>query len=95
MNYYNEIKNKIIDEEIYQSIKDYSKEHHKVKTYFEIGEILYNAGKHYGENIIGEYSKKFVQNFGTKYDRSNLFRMRKMYFVFSNEKVATVWQQLN
>ncbi len=26
MNYYNEIKNKIIDHEVYEKIKDYSKE---------------------------------------------------------------------
>ena len=26
MNYYNEIKNKLIDNEIYQKVKDYSKE---------------------------------------------------------------------
>lgn len=26
MNYYNEIKNKIIDNEVYQRVKDYSKE---------------------------------------------------------------------
>ena len=36
-NYYAEIKNKIIDNEIYSKIKDYSKERHKVITYFEIG----------------------------------------------------------
>ena len=30
MNYYNEIKNKIIDNEVYLKVKDYSKERHKV-----------------------------------------------------------------
>ena len=40
MNYYNEIKNKIIDNEIYAKVKDYSKERHKVITYFEIGKLL-------------------------------------------------------
>lgn len=28
MNYYNEIKNKLIDDEVYSKIKDYSKERH-------------------------------------------------------------------
>lgn len=37
MNYYNEIKNKIIDNEEYSKVKDYSKEIHKVIAYFEIG----------------------------------------------------------
>jgi len=34
MNYYNGIKNKIIDNEIYSKVKDYSKERHKVITHF-------------------------------------------------------------
>jgi len=58
MKYYNEIKNKLIDSEIYCKIKDYSKERNKVITYFEIGKLLYKAGKIYGEDIIGKYSQK-------------------------------------
>ena len=57
MNYYNEIKNKLIDNEVYSRIKDYSKERYKVITYFEIGRLLYQAGSEYGEDIIGKYSK--------------------------------------
>ena len=30
MNYYNEIKNKLVDNEIYSKVKDYSKGRHKV-----------------------------------------------------------------
>ena len=40
MNYYNEIKNKLIENEIYEKAKDYSKERHRVITYFETGKIL-------------------------------------------------------
>jgi len=40
MNYYNEIKNKLIDNEIYSKVKDYSKERYRVITYFEIGRLL-------------------------------------------------------
>ena len=54
MNYYNEIKNKIIDNEIYAKVKDYSKERHKVITYFEIGRLLNEADGKYGDNIIEE-----------------------------------------
>ena len=64
MNYYNEIKNKLTDEEIYARVKDYSKERHKIKTYFEVGRMLSEAGKHYGEGIIKEYSKKLTQEIG-------------------------------
>lgn len=60
MNYYNEIKNKIIDDEVYSKVKDYSKERHKVITYYEIGKLLTEAGGKYGDNITDEYSKKLV-----------------------------------
>ena len=88
MNYYNEIKEKLIDNEIYEKVKDYSKERHRVETYYEVGKILSEAGKHYGENIIGEYSKRLIVEVGKKYNKSTLFRIRKFYLIFSNEKVA-------
>jgi len=94
MNYYNEIKNKIIDNEVYVKVKDYSKERHKVITYFEIGKLLNEAGGKYGDNIIDEYSKKLVVEVGKKYNRRTLFRIKQFYNIFSNEKVSTLWTQL-
>ena len=94
MNYYNEIKNKIIDNELYSRVKDYSKERYKVITYFEIGKLLNDAGGNYGDNIIDEYSKKLVNEVGKKYNRRTLFRMKKFYNVFNNEKVTTMLTQL-
>ena len=94
MNYYNEIKNKIIDNEVYSKVKDYSKERHKVITYFEIGKLLNEAGGKYGDNIIEEYSKKLVIEVGKKYNRRTLFRMKQFYNIFKSEKVSTLWTQL-
>ena len=90
MNYYNEIKNKLIDNEIYEKVKDYSKERNKVKTYFEIGELLSKAGKEYGKNIIKQYSEKLMVEVGKKYNERTLFRMKQFYIVFNNEKVSTL-----
>ena len=95
MNYYNEIKNKLIDNEIYSRVKDYSKERNKVITYFEIGKLLNEAGGKYGDNVIDEYSRKLVLEVGKKYNRSTLFRMKQLYTIFSNEKVAPLVQQLS
>lgn len=95
MNYYNEIKNKLIDNEIYSRVKDYSKERHKVITYFEIGKLLNEAGGKYGDNIIDEYSKKLVVEVGKKYNRRTLFRMKQFYNIFSNEKVSQLATQLS
>lgn len=94
MNYYSEIKNKIIDNEIYSKVKDYSKEKHKVITYFEIGKLLNEAGGKYGDNIINEYSEKLVIEVGKKYNSRTLFRMKRFYKIFNNQKVSTLWTQL-
>ena len=45
MNYYDEIKEQLLKNEIYAKVKDYSKERNKVLTYFEIGKFLSEAGK--------------------------------------------------
>ena len=94
MNYYNEIKNKIIDNEVYSKVKDYSKEKHKVITYFEIGKLLNEAGGKYGDNIINEYSEKLVIEVGKKYNKRTLFRMKQFYNMFSDEKVSQLATQL-
>ena len=94
MNYYKEIKNKLIDNEIYSNVKDYSKERNKVITYFEIGKLLSEAGSVYGENIIGQYSEKLMKEVGKKYNKRTLFRMKQFYTIFSNEKVSPLVTQL-
>ena len=94
MKYYNEIKNKLIDNEIYSKVKDYSKEKHKVITYFETGKLLYEAGSKYGESIIEKYSNKLMSEVGKKYNYRTLYRMRKLYEVFSDEKLTPLVSKL-
>ena len=95
MDYYQEIKIKIIDDEVYGQIKNYSKERHKVITYFEIGKLLYEAGSIYGEDIIGKYSKKLMIEVGKKYNRRTLYRMKQFYIMFCKGKVSTMSTQLS
>ena len=95
MNYYNDIKQKLLDNEIYEKVKDYSKERHKVITYFEIGKLLNEAGGKYGDNIIEEYSKKLMIEVGKKYNKRTLFRMKQFYNVFSDEKVSPLGTQIS
>lgn len=94
INYYEKIKEKLIDNEIYSRVKDYSKERYKVNTYFEIGKLLNEAGGKYGDNIIEIYSQKLIKEVGKKYNKRTLFRMKQFYNVFKNEKVAPVGTQL-
>ena len=95
MNYYNEIKNKLIDNEIYTKVKDYSKERNKVITYFEIRKLLTEAGGKYGDNIIDEYSKKLVVEVGKKYNRRTLYRMKQLYNLFNEGKVSPLVSKLS
>ena len=79
MNYYNEIKQELINNEIYKKVKDYSKNRSDLKTYYNVGKLLSEAGKHYGEGIIKEYSIKLTQDLDKGYGISNLKRMRQFY----------------
>ena len=82
MNYYNEIKEQIINNEITKRIKDYSKNRSDLDTYYNIGKLLSEAGKHYGEGIIREYSKRLTEDIGKKYSVTTLKYIRQFY-VFS------------
>ena len=95
MNYYNDIKTKLLEEEAYQIVKDYSKERHKVITYFEIGKLLNEAGKHYGENIIKKYSKKLEVDVNKKYNERTLYRMIKLYNIFKEPTLTTLLSKLS
>ena len=95
MNYYNEIKNKLINNEIYEKVKDCSKERNRVKTYFEIGKLLSEAGSKYGDSIIENYSQRLILEVGRKYNKRTIFRMRQFYLAFSDEKVSPLGTQLS
>ena len=95
MDYYSDIKNKLIDNEIYSRVKDYSKERNRLNTYYEVGKLLSEAGKHYGEGVIKEYSKRLTLEIGKKYNERTLFRMRQFYNFFSKEKLSTLLSQLS
>ena len=92
MNYYYEIKEQIINNEITKKVKDYSKNRSDLETYYNIGEILSKAGKHYGEGIIKEYSIKLTKEFGRGYSTRNLWLMLNYYI--KSEKMQTVSAQL-
>ena len=93
-NYYDNIKMLLTDNEITQKVKDYSKNKSEIYTYYMVGKELYEAGKHYGEDIIGTYSKKLISDVDKKYNKRMVFRIRKFYITFNNEKVATLSPQL-
>ena len=93
--YYEEIKNELINNEINKKVKDYSKNKSDLDTYYNVGKKLAEAGKHYGEGIIKEYSNKLQKEVGRKYDKRTLFRIRQFYNLFGNQKVSTLSTHLS
>ena len=93
INYYDEIKNELVNNEITKKVKDYSKNRSDLTTYYNVGKLLSKAGKHYGEGIIKEYSKRLTNELGKGYSISNLKRMRQFYFVL--EKGVAMPHQLS
>ena len=86
MNYYDEIKTELINNEVYKRVKDYSKNKNDLTTYHNVGKLLSEAGKHYGEGIIKEYSKKLTNDIGKKYTVRTLFRLRHFIFYLVIQK---------
>ena len=93
INYYDEIKKELLNNEITKRVKNYSINKSDLTTYYNIGKLLKEAGKHYGEGIIKEYSKRLTNEFGTKFGITLLKRIRQFYIVI--EKGATMSHQLS
>lgn len=90
MNYYNEIKNELINNETYKKVKDYSKNRSDLKTYYNVGKLLNAAGRRYGESIVKKYSEKLIVDLGKKYNDRTLRRFRQFYVFVESEKWSPV-----
>ena len=95
MNYYNEIKNELINNEINRKVKNYSINRSDLNSYYNVGKILNEAGKHYGEGIIKEYSQKLKYDLNKNYSVRLLYRMLKYYSFVSEEKLPTLSAKLS
>ena len=97
MNYYNEIKETLIKNEIYKKTKDYSKNKSDLISYYEVGKLLIEAqgGEErakYGNKLIKEYSIKLTKELGKGYNVTSLKRMRQFYLII--QKGAPLAHQL-
>ena len=81
MNYYNEIKEEIINNEIIKRVKDYSKNRSNLNTYYNIGKI------------IKEYSTRLTNDFNKNYSVRNLYNMRLYYEKIFVVKNCNQWLQ--
>ncbi len=97
MNYYNEIKEVFVKNEIYKKVKDYSKNRSDLNTYFEVGRLIVEAQggearAKYGNRLIKEYSIRLTNELGRGYNVTNLKNMRQFYLRF--KKGRTLCDQL-
>ena len=94
MNYYDKIKEKLVDNEIYKRTKDYSKNKNDIMTYYDVGKLLIEAQggeirAKYGDDLIKEYSKKLSNEIGKKYTVRYLQLMRQFYLFQKTKPVVS------
>ena len=87
MNYYNEIKEVLVKNEVYKKVKEYSKNKSDLNAYYEVGRLIVEAQggekrAKYGNRLIKEYSEKLTKELGKGYKVSNLKNMRQFFLRF-------------
>ena len=94
LNYYNEIKEIFVKNEVYKKVKDYSKNKSDLNTYFEVGRLIVEAQggearAKYGNKLIKEYSERLTKELGKGYKVSNLKNMRQFYLRFKKGQTVS------
>ena len=84
MNYYNEIKNILIDNAIGRKVREYKSNQKDLESYYNVGKLLVEAqgGEErakYGNGLIKEYSKRLTSELGKGYSVRSLTDMRTFY----------------
>ena len=92
-NYYNQIKDILINNEVYKKVKDYSKNKNDLESYYNVGKLLIEAQggetrAKYGNQLIKEYSKRLTNELGKGYSERNLKYMRKFYLLQKGQQSA-------
>ena len=84
MNYYNEIKNILVDNAIGRKVREYKSNQKDLESYYNVGKLLVEAqgGEErakYGNGLIKEYSKRLTSELGKGYSVRSLTDMRTFY----------------
>ena len=95
MNYYDEIKKELVNNEINRKVKRYSINKSDLNAYYNVGKMLSEAGNHYGDNIIGYYATKLKKDLNKKYNERTLRRYRQFYNFATNLKWSAMPTKLS
>ena len=101
MNYYDEIKNILVDNAIGRKVREYKSNQKDLESYYNVGKLLVEAqgGEErakYGDGLIKEYSKRLTSELGKGYSIQNLKDMRKFYqFIQKSQPLAFQFKNMN
>ena len=100
MNYYNEIKNILIDNAIGRKVREYKSNQKDLESYYNVGKLLVEAqgGEErakYGDGLIKEYSKRLTTELGKGYSTRNLKYMRNFYLLAKGQPLAAQFKNIN
>ena len=96
MNYYDEIKNILVDNIIGRKVREYKSNQKDLEGYYNVGKLLIEAQggearAKYGNQLIKEYSERLTSELGKGYSERMLKKMRQFYLL--HEKWPTVSAQ--
>ena len=95
MDFYSEIKKELVNNEINRKVKSYSINRSDLNTYYNVGKMLSEAGKHYGENVIHKYANRLTSELNKKYNERTLRRYRQFYIFVTDLKWSAMPTKLS
>ena len=101
MNYYNEIKNILVDNAIGRKVREYKSNQKDLESYYNVGKLLVETqgGEErakYGNELMKEYSKKLTNELGKGYSVRMLQKMRQFYLLIQKSPpLAAKFKSIN
>lgn len=83
--FFEEIKNKLMDNEAVKYVKRNAIRKKEITTFYEVGKLLNEAIKLYGDDIIKIYADILINDIGINYEEDTLRKMIQFYNFINNK----------